>query len=144
MKQDISKPIALSVKKLAKDFSFLHCEIWGGLEDFITLDDVHDKLTWNKKDLPSKPRYFSTGEDVTEFELREYHSARIAYLVRYPTNDPISIFIGGPTFCNLSDGNHRLSAAIVRGDESILVELDGDEAKIKKFIKKYKPNSSKL
>ena len=60
-----------------------------------------------------------------------YHVARIAYLVLHGWTDPIEIDVGVPGLgCHVDwvvvDGNHRLAAAIFRGDESIMAVVDGD------------------
>lgn len=63
----------------------------------------------------------------------EYHIARIAYLVKHDTSasDAIGLDVGIPalgchvTWCIL-DGNHRLAAAIYRGDKTIYATVDGD------------------
>lgn len=147
MKQDLSKPIPLSVKKLAKAFSFLHCGIWHGLESCITLKEVEDKLK-SKTDLPNKPYTFPIWKHFEEQEFRDFHAGRIAYLVLNPASDPISVDVGIPSMgCfpswGIDDGNHRLSAAIVRGDETILVNFSGAEPEIRAFIKRYSPRVSK-
>jgi len=60
----------------------------------------------------------------------EEHAARIAYFVVHGWPDPIGIDVGVPELgCTVAwpiqDGNHRFAAAIYRGDESILAEVDG-------------------
>lgn len=59
------------------------------------------------------------------------HAARIAYLVENPATDPIAIDVGvpalgywGPSWM-ITDGNHRLAAAIYRGDATISALVDG-------------------
>lgn len=61
----------------------------------------------------------------------EDHAGRIAYLVKNPASDPIWIDVGcpalgywGPSWM-VTDGNHRLAAAIYRGDETIAALVDG-------------------
>jgi hypothetical protein len=61
---------------------------------------------------------------------RSQHIKRIAYLVKNGWSDPIQIDVGVPSLgCNIEwpvvDGNHRLAAAIFRGDEEILCEISG-------------------
>lgn len=62
---------------------------------------------------------------------RDDHAARIAYLVENPATDPIAIDVGvpalgywGPSWM-ITDGNHRLAAAIYRGDATISALVDG-------------------
>lgn len=57
---------------------------------------------------------------------RAYHIERIAYLVLYPSDDPISIEVVdtcGSTIIN--DGHHRIAAGIFRADQKILVDYGG-------------------
>lgn len=62
----------------------------------------------------------------------EDHAGRIAYLVLNRASDPISIDVGIPSMgydgpeWGVSDGNHRLAAAIFRGDDTILADIDGE------------------
>lgn len=61
------------------------------------------------------------------------HAARIAYLVRYGWKDAVQINVGVPSLgCHVrwpvQDGNHRVAAAIYRGDEEILAVVDGSVA----------------
>lgn len=58
------------------------------------------------------------------------HVARIAYLVVHPDPTPIEVDVGVPSLgCPVEwpvfDGNHRLAAAIFRGDPYILVSASG-------------------
>ena len=87
---------------------------------------------------------YSTMEDAPpEFNSRlylsyEYNIQRIAYFVEQgwdsteEDREPITIDIGlegyTPEYL-ISDGNHRVAAAKIRGDRSIAVEIIGDVAK---------------
>lgn len=60
------------------------------------------------------------------------HIRRVAYLVRYGWKDPIEIDVGIPGLHDspyrgwiVSDGNHRLAAAVARGDENIKCNISG-------------------
>lgn len=58
------------------------------------------------------------------------HVNRIAYFVRNGWSDPIEISVGVLAMgayveWPVVDGNHRLAAAIYRGDKTILATLDG-------------------
>lgn len=57
-----------------------------------------------------------------------YHARRIAYLVKHGWNDPILVDVGcgglGGHF-SVDDGNHRLCAAVIRGDASIKASTAG-------------------
>lgn len=57
-------------------------------------------------------------------------AGRIAYLVTNGWGDPIELDVGVPALgCHVSwlvdDGNHRLAAAIFRGDATILSNISG-------------------
>lgn len=60
------------------------------------------------------------------------HAARIAFLVENPAKDPILIDVGCPSLgywgpnWMVTDGNHRLAAAIFRGDATIPALVDGE------------------
>ena len=59
------------------------------------------------------------------------HAQRIAYLVVHGWKGPIQIDVGVPSISKLptwpvTDGNHRLYAAIWRGDEMIEADISGD------------------
>lgn len=62
----------------------------------------------------------------------EDHIARIAYLVQQGWHEPIKVDVGVPHLGSyvewpIMDGNHRLAAAIVRGDTHILASVSGCE-----------------
>lgn len=62
---------------------------------------------------------------------RKRHIERIAYLAVHGWDASVDIDVGVPSLgCivrwPVQDGNHRLAAAIVRGDESIQAEVGGD------------------
>lgn len=59
-----------------------------------------------------------------------YHAERIAYLVVHGWDDPIEIDVGVPSMgCHVGwpvlDGNHRLYAAMYRGDPEIRATVSG-------------------
>lgn len=75
-------------------------------------------------DLYSQP--LSGNPDVAP----EIHAGRIAYFVKHGWRDAIGIDVGVPSLgCHVrwpvQDGNHRLAAAIYRGDKTILADVDG-------------------
>lgn len=58
------------------------------------------------------------------------HVQRTAYLVQHPSPDPIEIDVGAPVLgyyvtWMILDGNHRLAAAIYRGDDTIQAAVSG-------------------
>lgn len=59
------------------------------------------------------------------------HAARIAYLAQQGWTDAISIDVGVPALGHFvswpyEDGNHRICAAIIRGDTHIEADVSGD------------------
>lgn len=59
------------------------------------------------------------------------HIRRVAYLTVNPAEDAVEIDVGVPTLGHhvdnpLVDGHHRLMAAIIRGDKTILASVSGD------------------
>ncbi len=59
------------------------------------------------------------------------HEARIAWLVKHGWGDTIQLDVGAPDLgCHVAwiviDGNHRLAAAIYRGDKTIGCTIGGD------------------
>lgn len=68
---------------------------------------------------------------LTGSELTQWHSERIAYLVVNRWADAIYIDIGVPSMNYqpnwiITDGNHRVCAAIYRGDKFIEASITGD------------------
>ena len=67
------------------------------------------------------------------------HIARIAYLATAGWEDPIQIDVAIPSDAGwadwmISDGNHRLAAAIVRGDKTILAHITGCSDHVRKLL----------
>lgn len=61
------------------------------------------------------------------------HAGRIAFLVENPSSDAIEVDVGVPSLgyhspWMVTDGNHRLAAAIFRGDLSIEASVAGELA----------------
>lgn len=87
---------------------------WGAV---VTLDDIAQAL--QERRLVSVPG-------------TEDHAGRIAYLVENPASDPIAVDVGCPSLgydgpdWPYIDGNHRLVAAIYRGDALIAADVDGE------------------
>lgn len=96
-----------------------HCNPYGAAAPWGAPVDMADvELALTERRLASVP-----GSDD--------HAARIAYLVENPATDPIAIDVGvpvlgywGPSWM-ITDGNHRLAAAIYRGDTTISALVDG-------------------
>lgn len=71
---------------------------------------------------------------------RAKHAQRVAYLVVHGWDDAIEIDVGVPSIPGDTvdfptwDGNHRLAAAIFRGDEYIEAGFSGDEELIEELL----------
>lgn len=66
-------------------------------------------------------------------ETRNQHIAKIAFFVKNGWNDePITIVFNQALY-PIYDGNHRLCAAIIRNDDFILANVEGDREKIKEI-----------
>lgn len=64
-------------------------------------------------------------QSLTTCDTYEYHCQRIAYLVKHKSDEPIFLDLCDNPEMILTDGNHRLYAAIARGDEYINIEFTG-------------------
>jgi hypothetical protein len=53
------------------------------------------------------------------------HEERIAWLLANPSSDPIEVEISVYGDAEVDDGMHRLYAAAMRGDESVLIRIGG-------------------
>lgn len=98
-------------------FSAFHNDIWLGCEAHVTKSEVIASLN----ELSFEPFPHHTGKHEPN---RLWHIRRIAYLVERGWSDPIKInAIVPPNMSIIADGNHRLCAAIIRGDEFIVCEI---------------------
>lgn len=74
---------------------------------------------------PLEPRPVDTDHEAVR------HVGRIRYLALHGWKDAIEVDVGIPVLnyagpdWPVTDGNHRLAAAAVRGDETILVDIAG-------------------
>lgn len=98
--------------------SLLHCSYWLEGEDAITREEI--QLAIDSGDFHPDP----IAEEWYEDGVRDKHIQRIAYLAVHSWEDPIEIDVGIPVLSYWNDhividGNHRLAAAIFRGDETI-------------------------
>ena len=98
--------------------------IWSEFKRPITLREVYECI--KESDFESQPY------DLARVSWRRRdHIRRVAYFVVNPPDEPIAIDVGVPSlgcYVNwpVTDGHHRLGAAIYRGDEFIQVDLSGD------------------
>ncbi len=92
-------------------------EVWYGCRPEISFTEVQDCI--NRGDLESAPYEFISVVKSIEDWPRERHCQRVAWLVMNPAEDPIEIEISERGL-DLIDGNHRLHAAVFRGDRTVL------------------------
>lgn len=110
--------IVLPVEVLKEWNPFEHV-VWLDMEDPISQQEVAEAISEN--------RFRKEHKHIT----RKHHIERIAWLVVNGWEDSIEIEVGVPHLgCYVdwivTDGNHRLAAAIYRRDVNIKAEIGGD------------------
>ena len=116
-------PVRIPLSNLAS-FSPLDNPVWQGLKTPIQRREIVEAIAtrrFEKAPLPDQP---------TRTLTRQEHAGRIAYLIVYGWSDAIHLDVGVPSLgCHVSwpvvDGNHRLAAAMYRGDKDILADVSG-------------------
>ena len=117
-------PVRIPVEAIQRLCDPFHSCVWG---DFVvTREMVMDALVHNR--FCEEPMSAWTKEQHCRAKS---HAERIAYLAYNGWDDAIQIDVGVPGLnCYVDwpvqDGNHRLAAAIFRGDYLIKVFVDGD------------------
>jgi hypothetical protein len=104
--------------------SLANCSYWTEGEDAITREEIQRAV--GNQDFHQEP----IAEEWYEDGVRDKHIKRIAYLAVHGWDDAIEIDVGVPVlnYWNdhiVIDGNHRLAAAIFRGDETIGATIAG-------------------
>lgn len=84
----------------------------------ISMDNIHPYLTSNLN--TEKKEYNSLVS-----ETKDQHLSKIAYFYKYGWEEPI-LLIFRENYYPVADGNHRLIAAQLRGDEFILAHVEGN------------------
>jgi len=93
---------------------------WYDLDAPLTMEEVREAL--EAQDFVEVPMPPQEGTPPT----RRDHARRVAYLAHAGWDDGICVDVGVPDMgCHIIDGNHRLAAAFIRGDQDILVEPCG-------------------
>lgn len=96
---------------------------WDGPVELDFIQECIDKQHFESSSYSGgpKPPWYWTPID---------HMKRIAYLVVHKDDTPVDVEISAGNAVVIHDGNHRLLAALVRGDKTIKVSLSGyvDEA----------------
>ena len=95
----------------------------------------------------SDPEQIGAPERIAAWTPEE-HISRIAYLAHHGWAEPIEVDVGVPDMgCYVdwpvTDGNHRLAAAIVRGDKHILASVSGCEYTMRKLFGRMLPPTSR-
>lgn len=124
-----------SVKKLQKECDPFLSSVWE--EGRLTVGEIKQAI----EDGRLCDEVYSRDMVAKDWSW-DMHVERVAYLVMNPSDKAIEVDLGCPSLgCHVdwpvTDGNHRLAAAIYRGDEKILVEPAGEVRLINKM--KWKP-----
>tara|TARA_B100000700_G_scaffold68939_1_gene76338 strand:- start:12323 stop:14164 length:1842 start_codon:yes stop_codon:yes gene_type:complete len=124
------------------------CDVWScwqHLDNPITEKEIEECLKRNKAELIDT-EILENKKPINKKKLRLAHIKKIAYFVKNRFDNPIDIDVGVPELNapNLGhiimDGNHRLAAAIYRGDKNIKANIHGSTDYIKE-IGLYYPNA---
>lgn len=108
------------VAKIAEVYNPITQKVWG--------------VNITEKDIPKILELAESGDVLGTHKYNKKrkgdHMKRIAYFVKHGIVDPIDIDVGCPSFrastVYVGDGNHRLAAAIIRGDKRIPVDYSGE------------------
>lgn len=129
------KPTPFSVKKLRKLCDPFKSSVW-----------VDEPLTWRGVTAAlDEGRLLATSWDTSkEPWTRAQHEERVAYLVLHRDETPIQVDVGVPSLgyeasWPVEDGNHRLAAAIYRGDKTILADASGEVRLIQRLQVQAEP-----
>lgn len=100
---------------------------WNG--DEFTISDVQQAVLEQRFEKDAWTPHAESGEGGHDWPVSR-HVARIAYLVVHGWTDPVQVDVGIPSMgfavpWPLTDGNHRLAAAVARGDEQIEASICG-------------------
>jgi hypothetical protein len=109
--------VCLPITHLQKDCNpFVKCLDW---QCKISRDDVTKAI--DNKAFIRRP---------VQRESVENHASRIAWLVMHKDDNAVELAVGNPSFqWFVNDGNHRIAAAIYRGDDSIMASISVFETK---------------
>lgn len=120
--------IVLSVKKLAKKYNPLLNPPWNESYQWKSPLYKDEILELAKYDLSIPKEY-----DPFKQESREDHMRRVAYYVKHGYGDScIELNFNWPW--PITDGNHRLASAIIRGDTEIFANWEGAIKNLRPFI----------
>lgn len=106
--------------------------VWIGLESPIEFADVDLALRTRALVAHHYTHALGTGLEHEcvlaghDGPARRWHAGRIAWLVENPSPEPVWVEIHGRDV-GLEDGNHRLAAAVFRGDPDIACRVWGPD-----------------
>lgn len=116
----------VEIKRIVEHCNPLQVPVWH-LDAPVRESMIRECVTTNQL----KAEVYTVGKSTwSEFD----HASRIAYFLVHGWDDPIHIHVGVPSILYydvlnplwfVCDGNHRLTAAIVRGDKFIWASLSG-------------------
>jgi hypothetical protein len=123
---EIDEKILFEVRiaDLADKVNPFDCKEWGC--DPIDPDDVLQALKEGRFQTESW-QVVNSRFRARSFNDIAFHIERIAYLMVNPDDKPLSCEIEediGLSNLRVYDGNHRLAAAILRGDQTVAIEMD--------------------
>ena len=114
---------------------------WIELKRPITKDEVQACLDAGSENLAETPLWTEMAfgrVKLTQQEARDRHVSKIAYFVKHGIERPIDLDVGVPSMGYFSDhfvtdGNHRLAGALLRGDKTIAASVCGSETHAKEL-----------
>ena len=118
--------LKVSVPKLREMADPFICDVWS-CGSVLTKEDVANSIHSRRYKVAPYP---GQGQGLEPWSLQD-HADRVAYLVVFGWCEPIQVDVGVPYLgvmpqWPVSDGNHRLAAAIFAGLQTIDAEVSGD------------------
>lgn len=135
MKFDLP-PVKIDLNKLKELFNPFESNVWVKIDSPITIDEITDYIN---KGLYQSPDIEVKHDLIWDVSDRDIHLKRIAWLVKNYDSEqyPILIDFGIPSlgmgFFEISDGCHRVAAAIYRNDKFIYADCSGEVNEIEKY-----------
>ena len=116
--------LKVSVPKLREMADPFSCDVWN-CGSILTKDEVANSIRYRRYKVEPYPG--QCGELWSHLD----HASRVAYFVVFGWCEPIEVDVGVPYLgfmpqWPVSDGNHRLAAAIFTGLQVIDAEVSGD------------------
>jgi len=135
---DLCGPLEVDLSKLLSLYPQTdpyHSEIWN---DFVLdKDSILQKV--RVQDFRDEPLPYHDLQLTSSVNCQAEHERRVAYLYVHGWDDPIELDVGVAGFDTGSsypvyDGNHRIAAAVLRGDSHILANCSGEENRIQELL----------